>query len=224
MKKTLRFITTLLLSIMFLIPSLCSYHQAQAYTLADYGLSPSDCGTSYVNYVKDSGLAVYASKGVTATSGKRFKTIGVTVVCKNTGESKSFRVDDGIFSKDSEENSDGNTYTACIVNMQKAFDSGYFPKAKARYDSNRAIQFSMNSIMITTYDGYNEGWIDSDGNRSYGTVYYDASSIYNVSPGGGWGTLAYFETYFNKSFTAWNGKQALPDTTPYVRGMNLLKG
>lgn len=241
MKNIVKSLMVVALSAVIMLSPLGGVTKANA-ALSDYGLSTGDCYSSTVIYNKNTGYAFYGSVGVTATSGLTYRTIGCTLTCSTTGESRSFKLGDGnrIFKKDSEV-SGSTTYTAMIINFNSALD--YFPKAKAAYSSNKKLRFQCDSIMTIAINDSNYGAINSDGsNYSQYWVYRDAVGVQNslsewyrdarvpsmdvandtTSYYKCWGSISTFNTYFNKKFTVWNGQPE--DTIPVNRGLTNLMG
>ena len=239
MKNIVKSLMVVALSTVIMLSPLGGATKANA-ALSDYGLTSGDCYSSTVIYNKNTGYAYYGSVGVTATSGLTYRTIGCTVTCLTTGESRSFRLGDGIFKKDSEV-SGSTTYTAMIINFNSALD--YFPKAKEAYETGKKLRFKSDSIMTIALNNSNYGAINSDGsNYSQYWVYRDSMGVQNSlsewyrdakvpsldvandtdSYYSCWGSIDTFNTYFNKRFTVWNGQPE--DTIPVNRGLTNLMG
>lgn len=92
MKKIIKVLMVIALLLIVILSPLSEVKRASAsaateYLLNYYGLTEADCDDQTV--VFRGGMAYYASKGNTATSGTRFKTIGVKITCLNTGETTS---------------------------------------------------------------------------------------------------------------------------------------
>ena len=89
MKKFIKTFMVLMLVALITLSPLSGVKRASAsaatdYLLNYYGLTEADCNDQTVIF--RGGMAYYASQGNTATSGTRFKTIGVKITCVNTGE------------------------------------------------------------------------------------------------------------------------------------------
>lgn len=92
MKKIIKVLMVIVLVTVITLSPLSGAKEVSAsadtdYLLNYYGLTEADCAEQTVFF--RGGMAYYASKGVTATSGVRFKTIGVKITSLNTGETTS---------------------------------------------------------------------------------------------------------------------------------------